>query len=504
MFDPFSPYEDHASSPRGRGAIPSDAVIGAAGGSACGDMLTIGLTCEDGRIADIGFDADGCAALTAAASAVVELARGIDLLAAARIGRDEIDAELGGLSAERAHVNVLAEEALHRALGMLVAHAEVDLLAPAAERKLVGLSGGVDSAVAAQLLKEAGDEAVGITLQLWDDPATDGTASCCSPQAVTQARQLAHDLDMPHFTVDLRDPFRKGVVDPYLAAFGDGLTPNPCVGCNGHVRFDALDEMRRRLGASKLATGHYARVVRDEHGPLLAAAADDNKDQTYMLAAVEPRIIEHLEFPLGTITKPEVRDRARAAGLAVAEKAESQDLCFLAGIGRDGFLERHSGRSDEPGPIRDRRGNEVGRHKGAYRFTVGQRRGLGIAAPQPLYVLDVDPAENAVTVGTIDELETSSVRLIGVNLLRDGADVDRVKLRYRNAPTPCRVTADAEPGRHRELRVELENSVAGAAPGQIACLMRGETVVGWATIARDVKLPADELQRDPRDIPVVL
>lgn len=509
MIDPFSPFEDHVSSPRGRDALPSCGTIGAAGGSACGDMLTIGLVCEDGKILAIGFEADGCAALTGAGSAVVELVSGIGLLDAARIGRAEIDAELGGLSAERAHVSVLAEEALHRALGVLVAHSESDLLEPAESRKLVAMSGGVDSAVAAELLKDSGAEAVGVTLQLWDDPATDGTASCCSPQAVTLARRLAHELDMPHFTVDLRDPFRKGVVDPYLAAFGEGLTPNPCVGCNGHVRFDALDEIRKRLGAQTLATGHYARIEWDEHGPLLAAATDDNKDQTYMLAAVEPRLIERLEFPLGLITKPEVRDRARAAGLAVAEKPESQDLCFLAGIGRDGFIERHSGRSDEPGPIRDRHGLELGRHRGAYRFTVGQRRGLGLAAPQPLYVLDVDPSANAVTVGTLDELQTSNVRLVGVRLLRDAGEVDRVKLRYRNSPTRCSIIGSAAAGRHRELRVELENPVAGAAPGQVACLMRGETVVGWATIARspadaDAKLSADELTRDPRDIPVVL
>jgi tRNA-specific 2-thiouridylase len=298
------------------------------------------------------------------------------------------------------------------------------------------------------------------------------------------------------------------VVDPYLAAFGEGLTPNPCVGCNGHVRFDALDEMRAKLGAATLATGHYARIERDEHGPLLAAAIDDNKDQTYMLAAVDPVLIDRLEFPLGGLTKPQVRDRARAAELAVAEKPESQDLCFLAGIGRDDFLERHAGRGDIPGPIIDQRGHEVGRHRGAYRFTVGQRRGLGVAAPRPLYVLDVDPGSNAVTVGPREALETTRVRLIGARLLRDGDQVDRVKLRYRNTPYECAVEGEPIAGRHRELVVELESPVSGAAPGQIACLMRGEAVVGWATIARsaptDAKLPADELERNSRDIPVVL
>lgn len=473
-------------------------------------MLTVGLTLDGGVIDQIGFTAEGCTALTACGSALVTLVRGAPLLAAAAVGRDEIVDELEGLSAERLHAAILAEEALHRALGMLlVDDAAGDLLAAESTRVLVALSGGVDSAVAAQQLIKAGRQAVGLTLQLWDDPATDGTASCCSPQAVTQARQLAFGLGMPHFTVDLRDGFRRGVVDPYLAAFDEGLTPNPCVGCNGHVRFDALDDFRRRLGAVSLATGHYARIERDQHGPLLAAAEDDNKDQTYMLAAVSPQLVERLEFPLGEMKKPQVRELARAAGLAVAEKPESQDLCFLAGIGRDDFLRRHAGRGDLPGPIIDGEGNQIGSHSGAWRFTVGQRKGLGVAAPEPLYVLDVDPASNTVTAGTRGELATGTVRVIGARLLRDAAEVDHVKLRYRNAPIACRVVEPASAGRARELHLELAEDVDGAAPGQVACLLRGDAVVGWATIARnsrgrDAKIPADELQRDPRDIPVVL
>ncbi|MBI4897178.1 MAG: tRNA 2-thiouridine(34) synthase MnmA [Actinobacteria bacterium] len=482
-FDEFnSPFQDHAISPRGRG-LPVGAVVGGAGGSLCGDILSIGVTLDRGRVTSIGFEADGCAALTAAASVVVEIVNERTLLEAATVGRDRISSELGGLSAERVHAAVLAEEALHRALGLFVGQKQV-FVEPAQDRVLIAMSGGVDSAVAAQLLLERGSEPVAVTLQLWDDPATDGTASCCSPQAVAAARRLAHQMGMPHFTLDLRDEFRGGVVDPYIEAFAHGLTPNPCVGCNGHVRFGVLDDLRGKLGAATLATGHYARIERDDDGPLLAAAADRNKDQTYMLAAVDPQLLETLEFPLAEITKPEVRELAAAAGLTVADKPESQDLCFLAGTDRDAFLRRHGGRGDRPGEIIDVHGHAVGRHRGAHRFTVGQRRGLGIAAPQPLYVLDVDNAANAVTVGTREELATARVRVIGVRLLREGKRVDRVKLRYRNDPIPCTVAGEPSVGRHRELELLLHDPVEGAAPGQIACLMQGDRVAGWATIAR--------------------
>lgn len=487
MFDSTTLFADHVATPRGLDRLPDGGHVGAAGGSVCGDLVTVGLTIEHGRVASVGFTAEGCAATVACGSALVDLIEGEPVLTAARVGRDEIADALEGLSPERSHAAVLLEEALHRALGDALVNAEVPIAEQLETRKLVAMSGGVDSATAARLVQEAQAEAVGVTLQLWDDPSTDGTASCCSPQAVTAARRLAHEMDMPHFTVDMRDAFRRGVVDPYIAAFGDGDTPNPCVGCNGHVRFDALDRMRETLGAATLVTGHYARIERDAAGPLLAAAEDDNKDQTYMLAAVDPDVLGRLEFPLGDLKKPKVREHAREAGISVADKAESQDLCFLAGIGRDDFLARHGGFEDRPGSIIDREGSELGRHQGAHRYTVGQRRGLGVAAPEPLFVLAVDNDANTVTVGPREALATRSVRLVGARLLRDGDAVDRVKLRYRNAPSGCKVLGSAEQGRHRELRIELDEPIHGAAPGQIACLMRGDAVVGWATIAREAR-----------------
>ncbi|MCW3018931.1 MAG: mnmA, partial [Solirubrobacterales bacterium] len=341
---------DHLESPLGRGHVPDDAVTGAAGGAACGDLIRLSIALEphspDGRICDAGFDASGCGATVAAGSATVSLLRGATLLDAARIGAQDISQELGGLSAAKRHAAELAADALHRALGGIArSHASLSM---AAGRTLVAMSGGVDSAVAALLVSEAGDEAVGVTLELWSDPENDGELSCCSAQAVRGARELAHELGMAHLSIDLRAEFRAGVVDGWLADHASGLTPNPCVRCNGAVRLDAMLELADRLGSQALATGHYARVVdgacdAEPPVPLLRVAADERKDQSYVLSALAPSSLARLRFPLGGMRKQQARELAQRAGLAVARKRDSQDLCFLAGTRHGDFLERHGG-----------------------------------------------------------------------------------------------------------------------------------------------------------------
>jgi tRNA-specific 2-thiouridylase len=467
---------EHLEHPAGRGERPADAFHGSAGGAACGDLIRISLRVDGERVAAAGFDASGCGAMTAAGSAAVTLVRGESVLYAARVGAHAIAGELGGLSPGKFHAADLAADALHRALG---AAARATAAVPADPgRTLVAMSGGVDSAVAALL---SGDNAAAVTLELWADPANDAEASCCSAHAVRFARALAHRMGMPHFTLDLREEFRAGVVDPFLADHGDGLTPNPCVRCNGHVRLDAMLVFADRLGAATLATGHYARTTPDG---LLRAAADPAKDQTYMLAAVAPATLARLRFPLGGLTKPEVRARAAEAELPVASKPESQDLCFLAGTGKAAFLARHGDLPDRPGEIVDATGAVVGGHRGHHHFTVGQRRGLGVAAPEPLYVLGTDVASNRVTVGPRSALATHAVAVRGARLHRAGAEVDAVKLRYRSRPIACRVAGEPAPGRHNRLRLELDDPVDGAAPGQTACLLKGDVVVGYGTIAR--------------------
>jgi tRNA-specific 2-thiouridylase len=351
------------------------------------------------------------------------------------------------------------------------------------------MSGGVDSTVAAMLAARS-TEAVAVTLELWADHENDAERSCCSSSAVSQARAIAHAIGVPHFTLDLRPEFRRGVVDPFIAGYKEGETPNPCVKCNGHVRLDAMLEFADRLGASTLATGHYARTADRDHssGPLLRQAADPGKDQTYMLAALAPESLARMWFPLGELLKTEVRRLAAEAGLPVAEKPDSQDLCFLAGTDRGRFLARHGGVDRASGEIVDAEGSRLGSHAGQHLFTVGQRRGLGVGnAGAPLFVLDKHADTNRVVVGPREALRTTRVDVRAARLHREAERIDRVKLRYHSEAIPARVAGDPQGGR---LTIALDRPVDGAAPGQLACLLDGELVVGWGTIDRSRRATA--------------
>ena len=468
-------FEEHLTRPHRRGELPPAGVTAAAGGAACGDLVRITIAVAGDRVTAAGFDASGCGAALAAGSAAVTLVEGAGVLDAARVGTREIAAELGGLSPGKLHAAELAADALARALGGAVAARAA--VAPDPARTLVAMSGGVDSAVAALLVTRSGRDAAAVTLELWRDPENDAEASCCSASAVRQARMVAHDMGMPHFTLDLRDEFRAGVVQPFLDGYATGETPNPCVLCNGNVRLDAMLDFAERVGAADLATGHYARLSDDG---LLRSAASAGKDQAYMLAGLGPAALRRMRFPLGEHDKPAVRALARTAGLAVADRRESQDLCFLAGTGKARFLARHAGLADRPGEVVDSSGRRVGRHEGHHHFTVGQRRGIGVAAAEPLYVLSTDARANTVTVGPRAALRRDRVGIRRAVWHRPAEEVDAVKLRYRAAAVACRVEPGPEAG---SATLVLAEAVDAAAPGQTAVLLRGDAVAGWATIA---------------------
>ncbi len=462
------------------GPAVDGAFTGAAGGAACGDYARVSLTVTDGRIDSVSFDTEGCGATRAATAAVAEMVDGATPLEAALISIDDVADSLGGLIPSKRHAAQLAADALHRALQGAAASSLPLTAASSGDRVAVAMSGGVDSAVAALLERERGADVVAVTVKLWADPDTDGAKACCSPEAVLGARGLAHSLGIPHFTLDLEEEFRRRVVGRFIDGYATGSTPNPCILCNGEVRLAAMLDLAERLGAGRLVTGHYARIVEDEEGPLLASGADAAKDQSYMLAALPTELLRQLSFPLTEMTKAEVRAVAERHGLPVARKAESQDLCFLAGQGKRGFLHRHGNLRDREGAVVDRAGRTLGRHRGHHNFTVGQRRGIGVSAEEALYVIATDAAANTVTVGTRAELETRRVEVRDAVLHRDGARIDGVRLRYHSRALPARVEGAA--GRHPRLSIELGEAFTAASPGQTAVLLAGEAVVGHGTI----------------------
>ena len=361
----------------------------------------------------------------------------------------------------------LAVDALANALG------PVFRAARRPGRIAVAMSGGVDSAVA---LLRAGPEAVGVTLRLWIDPqAPDSERACCSPQSVLAARETCHALGLPHVTLDLREEFRRAIVDPFVRSYARGETPNPCGRCNGSFRFAELLAFARHAGADRLWTGHYARIVEHRGRRLLARGADPQKDQSYMLARLDPRFLDRIEFPLGDQDKETTRSQATAAGLAAAQRAESQEACFLGGGDYRGFLARHGVESKE-GPVVDEAGNELGRHAGLWRYTPGQRRGIGIAAAAPLYALRSDSRTNALVVGPRESLACTSLTARG----RLHVAVSRVdaKLRYRS-PSVAATVGTTE----RSLRLTLDQPAAAVASGQVVALYEGDVVVGSGVVS---------------------
>jgi tRNA-specific 2-thiouridylase len=413
-------------------------------------LETFGDSTRDGDWAAVRLLVDGDRIVEADAEGLAKPLAGLTLLEAASVPGE-----------------TLAVDALANALGP-VFRAE-----PRPGRTAVAMSGGVDSAVA---LLRAAPNALGVTLRLWLDPhGPDSERACCSPEAVIAARETCHGLGVPHVTLDLREEFRRAVVAPFIRSYARGETPNPCIRCNGSFRFAELLAFARRAGAERLATGHYARTRVHRERLLLARAADEEKDQSYMLARLDPRHLGHLWFPLGEQSKAETRSEAATAGLAAAERTESQEACFLAGDDYRSFLTRH-GLAAQDGPIVDEEGHELGRHEGFWRFTPGQRKGLGVATGSPMYALRADSATNTVVVGPHESLGRRRVTATG----RLYVPVERVeaKLRYRSPAVPASV--DPHDG---GFALELDRPAFGVAPGQAAVLYERDAVVGCGLVS---------------------
>jgi tRNA-uridine 2-sulfurtransferase len=352
---------------------------------------------------------------------------------------------------------------------------------------LVGMSGGVDSSVTAALLKQAGYDVIGITMQIWHRSATfedpGAMQGCCIIDAVDDARRVASRLDIPYYVPNFREEFSHAVVDDFATEYLEGRTPNPCVRCNQFVRFDGLIQRADELGVDYVATGHYARIELDEDRAeyALKKAVDPAKDQSYMLHTLQQHHLRRILFPLGGMAKAQTRRLAREFKLPVADKPDSQEICFVAGKNYKEFLRRYVGDVERPGPIVDTRGTVLGEHEGIHAFTIGQRKGLGISSPEPRYVVELRPRDNVVVVGDRDDATVSALecsRLSFTGSRPTSAFPASIKIRYR---TPDR-SGEVQLTSRDSARVEFAKPVWGVAPGQLAVFYDGDRVIGGGTI----------------------
>jgi tRNA-specific 2-thiouridylase len=363
----------------------------------------------------------------------------------------------------------------------------------------VAMSGGVDSSAAAALLKEQGHDLVGFTMQLWnqrrgistDENGDPLPSRCCSLDDVYDARRVAEELGFPFYVLNLEREFERDVVQPFVASYLNGETPIPCVSCNSRLKFASLDQLAESLGCDKVATGHYARVAFDESEQRyrLLRGLNLDKDQSYFLWELTQEQLSRAMFPLGEMSKPDVRDVARNHHLAVAEKSESQEICFVPDGDYSGFIDRYLEANSEAdrlppqGEIVDQQGAVLGRHTGIHRYTIGQRRGIGIAAEQPLYVVNIEPSRNRVVVGKQDELLRSEFTASGVNwIIESPTDSARaeVRVRYRHTPSPATIF----PLENQRARIVFDEPQRAITPGQATVFYRGDEVVGGGWIVK--------------------
>ncbi len=351
-------------------------------------------------------------------------------------------------------------------------------------RVVVAMSGGVDSSVAAALLKGQGYDVIGMMLRLWSEAGKEDSNRCCTPEAMSLARRVAAKLDIPFYVVDAKEIFRETVVNYFLDGYARGETPNPCLICNRQIRWTFLLEHALALGADFMATGHYARIRKQEGGSFhLLRAVDGAKDQSYILHVLTQEKLARAMFPVGEYTKSQIRQKAAAFGLPTASRADSQDLCFLAGEDYRDFLKRNAAEMLRPGEIVTRDGTVLGEHHGLANYTIGQRKGLGFAAGVPLYVIGKDAASNRLLVGKSDELGSRELTAHAVNWTsgkpRAGTFRAEVKIRYtaKEAAAEVEVLESGE-----DARVRFDEPQRDITPGQAAVFYEGEVVVGGGII----------------------
>jgi len=348
---------------------------------------------------------------------------------------------------------------------------------------VVAMSGGVDSSVAAALLKEQGYEVIGMMLRLWSEPGKEESNRCCTPDSMAQARRVAAKLDIPFYVLDAKDVFRETVVEYFLEGYARGETPNPCLICNRKIRWTFLLDHALALSAEYMATGHYVRIKKEKNGKSeLLRAVDRSKDQSYVLHVLGQDKLKHALFPVGDYTKPEIRQIAEKHGLPTASRKDSQDLCFLAGEDYRNFLQRNAAEMLKPGEIITRDGRSLGEHNGLANYTIGQRKGLGVASPVPLYVLGKNAQTNALIVGEKEELGSNALTAHDVNWVGGEAPKEELRAEVKIRYTAKEAEALVKPVGENQVQVQFDAAQRDITAGQAAVFYQGDVMLGGGII----------------------
>ena len=359
------------------------------------------------------------------------------------------------------------------------------------KRVMIGMSGGVDSSVAAYLLKEQGYDVIGVTMKLWqddDDELIENEGGCCSLAAVEDARQVAEKIGIPFYVLNFSEVFKEKVIEPFIDEYLNGRTPNPCIACNKHIKFDDFFNKARQIGCDYVATGHYAKIEKDEETGryLLKKSVTDKKDQTYALYNLTQEQLEHTLLPIGEFEKERVREIAKEMGMDVHNKPDSQEICFVKDNDYAGYVKKHAKRRIDPGFFVDTKGNILGKHNGIVNYTIGQRKGLGIALGKPMFVVDIDPVKNTVVLGDNEDifnkgLIAKDVNLISIDDIKEPIRV-QAKIRYSAKPSNATVTKIGE----IRIKIEFDEPQRAITKGQSVVMYDGDKVVGGGIIERSL------------------
>lgn len=360
------------------------------------------------------------------------------------------------------------------------------------KRVMIGMSGGVDSSVAAYLLKKQGYEVIGVTMKLWQDDEEydliENDGGCCSLAAVEDARAVADKIGIPFYVLNFKDVFKEKVIDYFIDEYLQGRTPNPCIACNKHIKFDDLYRRAMALGCDYVATGHYAKIEKDEETGryLLVKSVTDKKDQTYALYNMTQEQLEHTLLPIGYYEKDKVREIAKEMGLEVYNKPDSQEICFVKDNDYANYVKRHSNKRIKEGNFVDTKGNVLGKHKGIIYYTIGQRKGLGIAFGKPMFVLDINPETNTVILGSNDDLFSNELIAIDVNLITVDEITEPIrvdaKIRYSAKPAPATVYNNGKDS----IRIVFDEPQRAITKGQSVVMYQGDKVVGGGIIDKSL------------------